>query len=66
MKEYSPNTAKNMFLVGARKRICAAQFMDALELHSRNTWKQMSVYSYKSLLEKLCSRDVGRFDFVED
>ena len=38
-KIYSCNTAKIMFLVGVRKNICTAPFLDAKKLHSRSTWK---------------------------
>ena len=31
-------TVKNMFLVGARKKICTAPFLDAQELRSWSPW----------------------------
>ena len=49
-KNYTPTTqpkihslykfSSNMFLVGVRKNICTAPFLDAQELHSRSTGKR--------------------------
>ena len=58
---YSRKTAKNMFRVGVRKRICTATFLDAQELILGALGKQMSVSYCKSPFEKVCSRDMEAF-----
>ena len=42
------NFPANMFLFGASKNICTALFLDAHELHSWSTLKEMSVYFFIS------------------
>ena len=54
------NFPANMFLVGVRKNICTAPFLDAQELHSRSTWKQMTAYSWFPQ-ENVCSRNAVSF-----
>ena len=63
-QNYKKYTPANMFLVGVRKNIYTAPFLDAQELHSRRIGKQMSVYSRKCSLEIFGSRDVENFYLV--
>ena len=52
---YFTNFPKNMFLVGAIKKICTAPFLDALELNSRSTWDvctSLYIYIWKFLFQK--------------
>ena len=63
---HSRNTATNMFLVNVKKNICTAVLLDPpnnciLEALGN----QVSVYSCKSPLENVCSRDVGSFYLVK-
>ena len=66
-KNMLPNTAKNLsdfknfpvnvFLIGVRKKICTAPFVEAQELHSQNTLKaNVCIFLYISLRKFLFQR----------
>ena len=53
------NFAANMFLIGVRKNICTAPFLDAQELHSSKTLKaNVCIFLYTYPQENVCSKGI--------
>ena len=63
IKNILPQRSQNMYLIGVRKNIYTAPFLDAQGLHSQRVWKaNVCVFlNCKSRFEHLCSRDVESF-----
>ena len=58
---YFTNFPANMFLIGVRKNICTALFLDAQEVHSWSTSKgNVCIFLYIAV-SNFCSKEVVRF-----